>query len=51
MDGWMNGWMDEWVDKCRMSESVELLTQIDAGRGQQPQEDATIETPNMHEFK
>ena len=33
-----------------MTESIQLLTQIDAGRGQQPQEDAFNETPNMQEI-
>ena len=36
--------------KCHLSESVEQLTQIDAGRGQQPQEDAFNETPTMQQF-
>ena len=33
-----------------MSESAELLTQIDADRGHDPLEDACLERPKMREF-
>ena len=35
---------------CQMSESIELLAQIDAARGQDPLEDASLERPRMQEF-
>ena len=35
---------------CKMSESIELLTHIDAGRGQDPLEDACLERQRMREF-
>ena len=34
----------------KMSESTELLTQTDAGRGQDPLEDACLERQRMREF-
>ena len=36
--------------KCTMPESTELLTQIDADRGQGPLEDACLERQRMREF-
>ena len=36
--------------KSTMSESAELLTNIDAGRGQDPLEDACLERPKLREF-
>ena len=35
---------------CTMSESTELLTHTDAGRGQDPLEDACLERQRMREF-
>ena len=35
---------------CQMSESIELCAQIDAARGQDPLEDASLENPRMQEF-
>ena len=37
--------------RCPMSESITLLAQIDAIRGQEPVEDASLERPRMHEVK
>ena len=36
--------------KCPMPESMKPLTQIDAGGGQSPLEDACLERPRMQEF-
>ena len=36
--------------KCTMSESTKLLTHIDAGRGQDPLEDACLERQRMREL-
>ena len=36
---------------CQMPEPIELLAQIDATRGQDPLEDASLEKPKMQELK
>ena len=36
--------------KCQISDSMQLLAQIDAARGQDPLEDASLERPRMQSF-